>query len=315
VRRIATIVALGVATLALPSPAAAQLPSAPGIGETCGDPTFIQEGFLASRTVFFRLRTRPDPADPRTTRICFRVKLAGGVDHAGRIDVRAPGVTAGIPTTDGNSRACATGANNLVPGPHPLEEGTVGTVPFYLDSYASAGVVWLCLEAGSLKQRLVLPLPGVDGPAVTVTRDSDPWQPTPTLEPEAGLPSSSCYEGRHGPATELVNTDHGRHHLFLFTAQPSASELHLCARLADLVGPNSAGAHLAVNANVGQVVRVEPSADTSSCTVNVVTLSLPPISIRTTPPGHSPVAVCVDETRYAVVTGPVPPVVTLTPDP
>ncbi|HEX8742005.1 MAG TPA: hypothetical protein VF712_02620 [Thermoleophilaceae bacterium] len=313
--RVAVISSLAGAALASPSPAAAQLPSAPGISETCGNPTVIHDGFLAARSVYFRLRTRPNPTDPRTTWICYRVKVGSAVDHAGRIDVRTASVTPGVPTTDANSRACATGSNNLVPGPHPLEDGAVGDVPFYLDSYASTGAVWLCMEAGSLKERLVLPLPGADLPVVAVTRDSDPWQPTPTLSPEPGLPSSSCYEGRHGPSTELVNTDHGQYHLFLFSAQPSATELHLCARLADLVGPRSAGAHLEVNADAGQVVRVQPSTDTSPCTVNVVTLSTPPISIKTTPAGQNPVSICVNGTRYAVITGPLPPLVRLTPDP
>jgi hypothetical protein len=314
-KRVAVIASIAVATLALPSPAAAQLPSAPSISDTCGTPTLIQDGFLANRNVYFRLRTQPHPTDPQTTWICYRVKVGSGVDHAGRIDVRTPSVTPGLPTIDGSSRACATGSNNLVPGPHPLEEGAVGDVSFYLDSYASTGAVWLCMEVGSEKRRLVLPLPGVDPPAVTVTRDSDPWQPTPTMSPEAGLPSSSCYEGQHGPSTEWVNTDHGRHHLFLFSAQPSATELHLCARLVDVVGPRSAGAHLEVNADVGQVVRIEPSSDTSPCGVNVITLSTPPISIRTTPIGQNPPSICVNDTRYAVITGPLPPVVSLTPDP
>lgn len=313
--RVAVVSAIAGATLALPAPAVAQLPSAPGISETCGNPTVIQDGFLADRSVYFRLRARPDPADPQRTWICYRVKVGSGVDHAGRIDVRTPSVTPGAPTTDGASRACATGSNNLVPGPHPLEEGAVGSVPFYVDSYASTGAVWLCLEAGTAKQRLVLPLPGVAPPAVSVTRDSDPWQPTPTMQPQPGLPSSSCYEGDYGPSRELVNTDHGRHHLFLFTAQPSATELHLCVRLADLVGPRSVGAHVGVDADLGQTVRVEPSPDTSPCTANLVTLSTPPVSVATTPIGQSPFSICVNGTRYAVITGPLPPVVSLTPDP
>jgi hypothetical protein len=129
------------------------------------------------------------------------------------------------------------------------------------------------------------------------------------------LPSSTCYEGQYGPSTELVNTDHGRYHLFLFSAQPSATELHLCARLADFVGTESAGAHVAVNAGVGQVVRVQPSPDTSPCTENVITLSTPPISIRRSPTGQNPFSICVNGTRYEVATGPLPPVVTVTPDP
>jgi hypothetical protein len=128
------------------------------------------------------------------------------------------------------------------------------------------------------------------------------------MTPEPGLPSSSCYEGDHGPATELVNTDHGQYHVFLFSAQPSATELHLCARVFH-VGPNDVGAHLAVNAAVGQIVELQqfPEPDPSPCTVDVITLSLPPVSLRTSPVGQSPQSICLNGTVYRVVTGSVPP--------
>lgn len=299
------------ALLGLPALATAQVPSAPGISETCGQPTAIQEGFLAARNVFFRLRTQPDPSDPKTTWICYRVKV-GSTDNAGRIDVTLPSATAGLPTRDANSRACESASGNLVPGPHPLEEGAVDELEFYVDSYASAEAAWVCLEVGAVKERVVVPLPAVGLPQVTVTRDSDPSQPTATMTPEAGLPSSTCYEGDYGPATELVNTDHGQYHVFLFSAQPSASEIHLCARVYH-VGSNDAGAHLAVNAAVGQIVQLQqfPDPDPSFCTRNVLTLTTPPVSLRTSPVGQLPQSICLNGTRYTLVTGPVPPLVAL----
>jgi hypothetical protein len=84
------------------------------------------------------------------------------------------------------------------------------------------------------------------------------------------------------------------------------AQAHVCARLS---GPQSGGVHLGVNAALDQIVRIDQSTDTTPCTQTVVTLSNPPASIKTSPPGQSPPSVCVGGTRFTVVVGPVPPVV------
>jgi hypothetical protein len=285
----------------------------PQLSDTCTQPATLNDGFFANRSAFFRVSTQTKPTDPQTTWVCYRVKVGNDQDHAGRIDVKSTsGANVGPVTTDGNSRACATGSNNTVPGPHPVEAGAVGDVGFYLDAYAGGEAAWLCLEVGSVKQRVIVPIPTADLPAVNLDFDPSPSPPQDTTPPPTGKASSSCYAGTYGPPSELINTHLDTRDLFLFTAQPSDEELHVCARLS---GPaQSGGGRLSVNAALGQIVRVEESADTSSCTQNVVTLSNPAVSIKLTPPGQTPPSICVSGTRYTVVTGPVPPVVSWTPD-
>lgn len=289
-----------------------------GISGTCTQPETLNDGFFADRNIFFRVSTQTHPTDPRTTWVCFRVKVQGQTDTAGRIDINpSAGTTGSEVTADTNSRGCAVGSANLIPPPHPIQEGAVLDTPFYFDAYAGDDPaitddgVALCLEVGSIKQRVVVPLPRVQLPAVTARTDPAPPALQDTTPPPAGKPSSSCYEGRYGTPRELINAHLSRRDLFLLTAQPNQTELHVCARLS---GQQSGGGRLSVNAAPGQIVRVEQSPDTSPCTQNVVTLSNPPMSIALTPTGQNPPSVCVSGTRYTVVTGPIPPVVSWTPD-
>lgn len=280
--------------LAVPGGAAAS-GSVPGISDTCTNPVVIQEGFLAGRTAFFRLRAQPAP-DPTTLWVCYRAKV-GATDVAGRIDVRARAITERLPFTDSNSRACSTTAGNQVPGPHPIE-GAIGPVDFLIDTFASATGVWVCLEAGDTKLRLVVPVSGLDNPLVDVTNDSGPAPPQPTMSPQPGLPSSRCYAGTYGTPIELVNTDHGPEHLFVFAAGQ-----HLCVRLHG--GPRPTGFDLGVKVDPGAIVKLEQSSDVTPCTTNVLTLENPPlISIKITPTGLPP-SVCVSgpgvpPTRYTI---------------
>jgi hypothetical protein len=316
-RRTAAVACITTAgILAVPGHAGAS-GSAPGISDTCANPTVIQEGFLAARTTFFRARVQPKPGEPSTLWVCYRAKV-GSVDSAGRIDVNGFAVISGLPWIDSASRDCAEAPANDLPGPHPIEDGAIGPVGFYLDTFSAAGQVWVCMEAGTVKERVVVPLPGNSGPVVDATTDSGPAAPQPTMTPQPGLPSSSCYAGAHGTPTELVNTDHGPVHLFVFSAvEPVPGEAHLCARVHG--GPHPAGIDLGVNADPGDIVRVTSSPDVSPCTTNVVTLSTPPVSIKVTPTGVPP-SICVaapgvPPTRYTVVTLSGPPPVSVTLDP
>jgi hypothetical protein len=284
-----------------------------GVSDTCTNPTTIHDGFVAERKAYVRVRSQPKPGDPRTTWVCFRLKVEGQLDQAGRISLRTPSATVTEPVLDTNSRACASGSGNLTPGPHPHEDGAVGNVGFYLDTYANTGAAWLCVEAGTIKQRLAVTVPTAEIAQVAVYTDPAPAPPQPTMSPELGKPSSACYEGKHGASDELVNTDHGPRHVFLYTAQPSSTEVHVCARV---TGSQAVGGHLAVRGTPGQVVDVQQSSDTTPCTENILTLSNPPVSLKKTPTGQNPPAVCVNGTRYTVVTGSIPPaLVTWTPDP
>jgi hypothetical protein len=315
-RRSATIALIAITVgLAIPAVANAGGP-VEGISDTCSNPSVIHEGFLASRTVFFRVRTQPDPTDSRNTWVCYRVKV-GTVDEAGRVDVNQSEVVNSVPWLDGNSRDCVEDPGNTVPGPHPLEEGAVGPVGFFVDTFSVSGTAWVCLEAGSLKERVVVPIRALDTPIVDTFSDPSPAAAQPTMNPQPGLPSSSCYAGAHGTPTELVNTDHGAEHLFVYSALSGLTQAHLCARLHG--GPHPAGVDLGVNANPGGIVRVDTSSDVTPCTTNVAALSTPPISIKLSPSGVPP-SICVTApglppTRYTIVTlsGPAPATVTLDP--
>ena len=300
-RRSAGIAAVAIAAvLALPG-AAGAAGSAPGISDTCTNPVVIQEGFLASGTVFFRLRAQPAP-DPTTLWVCFRAKV-GGTDVAGRIDVRSRAITDRLPHFDpaANSRACSTTPGNQVPGPHPIA-GTIREIPFLVDTYASSTGVWVCLEAGDAKLRLIVPVSGVDNLPLDVTMDSAPAPPQPTMDPQPGLPSSRCYAEAYGSPTELVNTDHGPEHLFVFAAGSPLTQ-HLCVRLHG--GPRPTGFDLGVKVDAGAIVTLETSSDLTPCTEDVITLTSPPlISISHTPSGVPP-SVCIsgqglEPTRYTI---------------
>ena len=291
------------------------------VSETCTQPTSMADGFFANRSVSYRVSTKTDPGDPKTTWICEYHHVAGGPDVTNivtdgrRISVKADaGATVGQVTTDSNSRACEGAPGNSVPTAHPIEQGGVGDLSFYLDAYANVpanlldgpAAAWLCLEVGSIKQRVIVNTPTATAPVIGINDDPNPSPLQDTTPPPAGKPSSSCSAGAYGPADELINTHTDTRDLFLYTARPSDHELHVCARLS---GPQSGGVHLSVNAAVDQVVRIDQSPDTGPCTQNVVTLSTPPLSIKVSPPGAIPPSVCVDGTRYTVVVGPVPPVV------
>jgi hypothetical protein len=296
----------------------------PGVSEACTQPATLNDGFFANRGVFFRVSTQTNPADPQTTWICYRAKIAGQPEQAGRIDVNT---TTSIPvpqvTNDLSSRACATGPN-WVPGPHPIEEGEVLDTPFYIDAFlrlvngpwTTSGVpsagAWLCVEAGPVKQRVAVEFSDLNDPDVTANTDSAPPAPQDTTPPPTGKASTSCSTGVYGTASELVNAHLSGRDLFLYTARPSNDELHLCVRLSS--PEQSGGGHLSIKAAPSQVVDVQQSPDTSPCTQDIVTLSNPPVSIKRSPEGQSPPSICVNGTRYTVVTGPVPPVVSFTAD-
>jgi hypothetical protein len=289
-----------------------------GVSESCSNPSSMNDGFFANRSVFFRVSTQPDPNDPSTTWVCYRVKAVdAATERAGRIDVRSTtAVTPTQVTTDLNSRACEAAPGNLVPPPHPLEAGEILGTPVYLDAFATLGsgpalvdpAAWLCVEAGGIKERVVVDSPGAQAANVDTNTDTAPPPMTDTTPPPAGKASTGCSAGTYGTPSELINAHLTNRDVFLYTAQPNQTELHVCARVN---GPQSGGVHLSVNANPGQIVRVETSPDTTPCTNTVVSLTTPPLSLKTTPPGQVPPSICLNGTRYTVVTGPVPPVVGL----
>lgn len=310
VRRIAGTVAtllIGVVVLG-----GCAVESAPGVSETCTQPSTLADAFAADRGVFFRVGTQPNPNDPSMTWVCFRAK-AGAADQGGRIDVKAGGPV----KTDASSRACASAAANRVPGPHPIDEGSIAGTRFYFDAYLGSDTLWLCAEVDSIKQRVVVPISGTSPPAgqafAQLWTDSAPPTPEDTTPPAAGNPSSECHEGAHGTPHELVDAHLAGRDVFVHSAQPTAQELHVCARISE--GGLQAGGRLSVRVPDGSSATLEQSSDTSPCTDNVLTLSNPPASLRVTPAGRMPPSLCVSGTRYTVLTDGGAPVASWTPDP
>lgn len=185
--------------------------------------------------------------------------------------------------------------------------GQILGTPFYLDATATLlPGAWLCFEVGNLKQRLMAELPGLDIADVDVNTDPAPPTPVDTTPPPVGKASTACSTGALGAPSELINLHLQGRDVFLYTTHPNTTEMHVCARIS---GPQSGGVRLSVNAAPDQIVRVETSPDVTPCTQDIVTLSTPPLSLKVTPAGQTPPSICLNDTRYTVVTGPVPPVV------
>ena len=292
-----------------------------GSSTTCAQPTTHNDGFFQNRSLYYRVSTQPDPLNAGTTWVCYRIKAPNQPETAGRIDVNPTTATSAVSvTSDLSSRACTTAPGNLVLTPHPIEQGEVLDTPFYIDAFAGLGGsttvgsagAWLCVEAAGFKQRLMVTGPGVDEPDVVLNSDPSPGPIVDTTPPPAGLPSSSCAENAFGPSTEHINAHLNGRDLFLYTARPADNEVHICARVS---GTPSGGGRLSVKAATSQVVDIRQSSDLSPCTQDVVVVSSPALAIRISPVGQNPPSICVQGTRYTVVTGPVPPVVSFTPDP
>jgi hypothetical protein len=277
-----------------------------GVSATCTQPTTLNDGFFANRSIFFRVSTQTDPTNPQTTWLCYRVKVAGQLDQAGRVDVNT---TTEVPSVrvinDLSSRSCG---GDLIPLPHPIEEGQVLDTPFYIDAGSNLGTTALCVEVGAFKQRVGVELTGaINEPDVISNTDTAPPTPTDTTPPPVGKPSSSCAAGAYGPADELINAHYADRDLFLYTAKPANDEVHVCVRGSG--SQATGGVHLKVKAAPSQIAEIQQSGDTSPCTQNVLTLLNPPTAIKVSPPGQLPASVCVNSTRYTILPGPVPPVV------
>lgn len=319
---LAACAVLAAAALGAPAPASAQ-----DYSGSCSSPLAqVFDGYAGGST-YVKLRVQPDPADPKTTWICYRVSNGGSLEQGGRIDVSSGSATADPPSADANSGLCSTTPGNAVPGSHPVFSGSVGDpndppyVPFALDAYANSGEAWICAEVGDFKQRVVVPVPEASAPTVVNRPDAPaPALLSPTPGP-AGYPSSSCQQGLFGTPQQHLNADVGQTHVWAYTAQPMPARAHVCARLQ---GPVSGGGMLTLDASSspGITPTVEGSNDTSPCTINVVTLTQPvQASARRSPSGASPASVCVSSgsTSQRLTVGasgsPSAPTATWTPDP
>jgi hypothetical protein len=109
--------------------------------------------------------------------VCFRVD-ASTLAHVGGVvgvligdpDLGLGGV--GVPTVDGNSLACQSAPGNV-----NVFNGTVGSVPVRVDVTPGSAEKWVCLNVGTVHQRIVVPVgtpsPSLD-PGITPVIALDP---------------------------------------------------------------------------------------------------------------------------------------------
>lgn len=301
------------------------IPPGPWSG-SCGSPlATVSDGYAGD--VYVRMRVQPDPTDPKTTWVCYRGSNGSSLELGGRLDLTAAGTSGDPPSFDEASGRCASEPGNAVPPPHPLVAGELGDpqepphLSFSVDSYATEGAGWVCLEVGDFKRRAAISVPGASAPAVASHIDS----PAPALPdstpPPAGYPSGTCQSGLAGTPQRYLNADLGTAHVWAYSAQPSQSKVHVCARLE---GPVSAGGMVTLDASnsPGVTPVIETSSDTSPCTTSVASIDNPvSAGVSRSPTGSNPASVCVraGSTQQRITVGtqgsPTPPQVTWSPDP
>jgi hypothetical protein len=146
-------------------------------------------------------------------------------------------------------------------------------VPVLLDSYASAGEAWVCLEFNGMKDRVVVQAPSSTVPQITLNQDTPP-EPIPGPKPgPAGNPSSDCLNTTSGTRRQLLNQDIGPSHVWLYEAEPTAGTAVLCVRTD---GAGNAGGKLVVDGSgVPGPSATYQVADDSNCATALVDLTSP----------------------------------------
>jgi hypothetical protein len=295
-------------------------PPAGQYSNTCTSPgATIADGYAGSNT-YVTLRAQPNPSDATQEWVCYRIANPSSGSVGGRVTVGGAGASgAGLPSHDSSAQACSTTSGNQVPPPHPLVNGTLVSQAFMVDTYAASNTAWVCLTAGSVSQRVIVPEPGVSGsPTVFNQLDaSPPPLPSPSADP---YPSGMC---QSSGGSQLMNATAGGTQLWVYSWQPNGSTLDVCARAA---GSVTAGGALSVSAagSPGVSPVLQTGSDATPCTFSIFTIKTPPqaaSSLSTSPAGANPATVCVGAgssmSTYTVGTSgqATLPTVTWTPDP
>lgn len=279
-KRVALIGAALAATCAALAPGQAMAAS-----ETCTDPAAPGvDGYILNN--YQRLVTQRDPANPKTTWICYRAYApqAGGVDRGGRIDVRDATVSPTLPSADNQGAACTTTVPNAFPGPRPIFGGGVGDpgdpnyTPFLIDGYLGAGQVWGCLQAGAISARVKVATTGIGAPAVTLNADS-PGTPLPVQKQgPLGYPSNKCLEGYWH--VRDVNMRVQDTHVWAYHWPESPTQQAICLRV-ERKGMQPIGYRLVLDTtNVpGVTPVVGTSEDAARCTKTVAEI-VQPVQVR-----------------------------------
>ena len=262
--------------------------------DDCAGGTTLADGFAGGAYVRVVV-VRPDPA---TTWVCARFD-GPSLSFGGRFTVLDPAARApGPPTADADTDACADAPANLVPGPHPIQSGSVGDpsepatyLPFLVDAYASTGQAWICLYAGAIRQRVVVPASfGLIPPAVVFTPDL-PGAHVPAPD-TSELPSGRCQAGG-GESGRLVDATVADLAAALYAWRPTESVVELCVRV-----EGAAGVGGALRVDTGSAGGATPSVTTSTtdlapCSLSVASLATPPVEVRRSAADDPTVSICV----------------------
>lgn len=246
-----------------------------------------------------------------STLVCYRLDQGSTLD-GGQLLITASGVSVGLPSIDNSDTACANITGNQVPGPHPLETVTTLVGNFSIDTYLGSGstTAWVCLTAGPLHQRIVVPVSETGGPTIVKNDDPVGQQPPAPAAGPAGYPSSSCVASGGSAAVQYVDATVGTTHEWLSAWQDGASnQVDVCARLQ--TGAASEGGLFTVSEpSISGGLQVTPvfnvGTDGSACSVVVAGVGQPPtLQLATTPAGSNPATVCASAagTTFTVTVG------------
>jgi hypothetical protein len=276
----------------------------PYYSDRCTAPLLtVVDGWVAG--TYARVRVQQNGG---STVVCYRVDQGGTLD-GGQIVVNPGAATVGLPSTDANDTACATSSGNQVPGPHPLLSASTPSGNVVLDSYVTTGSpsAWICVTAGPVHQRILVPVSASGTPVVANNVDPIAQQPPAPDAGPAGYPSSSCVAGGGSAATQYVAATAGATHEWLSVWQRTANELDVCVRVQ---GPETVGGLFTIGVPVGVgSITVPPvigvGTDTSPCTFAFAVGSPVSAMVATSPPGSDPLVVCAGAvgTSLAVTVG------------
>lgn len=200
----------------------------PSPSEACaGGQLVVFDGYIG--TDFLRVRALTSGSQ---TLICYRVAPSPTGDMGGNIAITTSLPQVGAPTMDANYQACQAA------GSPPVVAGTLLGEPVYIDTYVTASAAWVCVQAGSVQERIIAPVVESGTPSVTQNADP-PGVPLPApMSGPAGYPSSTCQSSGGGASTQFVDANIGGTQIWLSDWQVSSSQVDVCARIA---GANGAG--------------------------------------------------------------------------
>jgi hypothetical protein len=280
---------------------------------SCSSPSgMVADGYMGG--TYVKLRAQPaGDGTPNRTWVCYRASNSQAGDVGGRLDIDGTSASVGVPMHDDSYETCGLSGTTWLSG------GLAGN-DIVVSSYSPNGATWVCVQAGSAGQRVIVPASAGATPNVTSHIDQPvPPLPTPVADP---YPSGTCQTAGGSDAQRAANIDGPNGlHLWAYTWQPSSSKVDVCARVQ---GAGSAGGMLEVDASGSPGVTPTVGTDTnlSACTQPVFDLTVPADAhLSVSAPGANPASVCLAQgsTRervYVGTTGTVlPPRVTWTPDP